>query len=138
MVLGEGRLEEIYLYILMRQDMASMNAGKAVAQGAHAANQMVYEMDPGNPDHNEWLTTWQRETGKGFGTTITLDVPGRKLHTVVEWAKLLKLHAGVTHDPTYPLKDGESFHLIPLDTCAYVFGPKSWCQLAVRDFGLMA
>jgi hypothetical protein len=121
----------------MRQDLASMNAGKAVAQGAHAANQMVYEMDPGNPDHNAWLTAWQGETGKGFGTTITLDVPGRKLTTVVEWAKLLNLHAGVTHDPTYPLKDGDSFHLIPLDTCAYVFGPKGLCQFAVRDFKLM-
>jgi peptidyl-tRNA hydrolase len=131
-------VDDVYLYILMRQDLASMNAGKAVAQGAHAANQMVYEIARDNPTHMGWLDQWQAATGKGFGTTITLDVPGTKLVTVTEWAKTLGLHAGVTHDPTYPLMDGPTLHLIPLDTCGYVFGPKAWCRAAVGDFKLMA
>lgn len=128
----------VYLYILMRQDMQSMNPGKAVAQGAHAANQMVFTLDRERETHMGWLDEWQGSTPGGFGTTITLDVPGRALNAVVEWAKTLGLHAGVTHDPTYPLKDGDTFHLIPVDTCGFVFGPKNWCQAAVRDFKLMA
>jgi peptidyl-tRNA hydrolase len=131
-------VDDIYLYILMRQDLASMNAGKAVAQGAHAANQMVYELARDNEQHMGWLNQWQAATGKGFGTTITLDVPGSELGTIVDFAHALDLHAGVTHDPTYPLMDGPTLHLIPLDTCAYVFGPKDLCQVAVRDFKLMA
>jgi hypothetical protein len=31
--------------------------------------------------------------------------------------------AGVVHDPTYPIVDGDVVHHIPLDTCAYVFVP---------------
>lgn len=36
--------ENPILYLLMRTDMASMNAGKAIAQGAHAANQFTMTM----------------------------------------------------------------------------------------------
>ena len=31
------------LYILMRQDLPSMNAGKAMAQASHASNAFIYE-----------------------------------------------------------------------------------------------
>jgi len=37
--------------------------------------------------------------------------------------KSLGYVAGVVHDPTYPLVDGEVVHHIPLDTCAYIFVP---------------
>ena len=36
--------ENPILYLLMRTDMASMNPGKAIAQGAHAANQFTMTM----------------------------------------------------------------------------------------------
>jgi hypothetical protein len=29
----------------------------------------------------------------------------------------------VIHDPTYPITDGSVTHVIPLDTCAYIFIP---------------
>jgi peptidyl-tRNA hydrolase len=139
---------EVYLYILMRQDLASMNPGKAVAQGAHAANQMARsarfpaETDPRTPlmrdSHAIWLDSWEAQTGAGFGTTITLAVGEREMREAVEIAERLGLHAGITHDPTYPLWDGKTLHLIPLDTCGFVFGPKAWCRIAVKPFDLMA
>ncbi|WP_208734656.1 peptidyl-tRNA hydrolase, partial [Corallococcus praedator] len=106
--------DDVYLYLLMRfSDLDSMNPGKAVAQGAHAANQMVHTINRENQTHMRWLDLWQGSTPGGFGTTITLDVPGTRLNLVTEWAKTLTLHAGVTHDPTYPLLDGPTLHLIP-------------------------
>ena len=52
------------LYILMRTDLPSMNAGRAMAQAAHAANQFIKEY--GN---NKEVQKWQKDAN-GFGTTI--------------------------------------------------------------------
>lgn len=122
----------VYMYILMRTDLASMNPGKAVAQGAHAANQCV-EDGP----HPDLLKEWQAQSGKGFGTTITLGVDEREMRRRVSIAKAMHLHAEIVHDPSYPLLDGKCLHLIPLDTCAYVFGRKSDVEIALRDLDLM-
>lgn len=138
-------MTDIYLYILMRNDLASMNAGKAVAQGAHAANQMTNRIqfpdtDAGEEDntvHRNWLDEWMAATNKGFGTTIVLGCTERQMRGAIEVAEMIKLPCGITHDPTYPLKDGPVLHLIPLDTCAYIFGPKVWCQIATRGLDLM-
>jgi len=127
---------EAYLYILMRTDLASMNAGKAVAQGAHAANQFQTAMQrhfdecketghdsKGIQVYQDWLA--QGCGTAGFGTTITLEVTGAELETTVKAAiQSGDFLAGITHDPTYPLRDGQVTHLIPLDTCGFVFGYK--------------
>lgn len=131
--------DEPRLYILMRTDLASMNPGKAVAQGAHAANQCVQEIETsGDVVAIRTLREWQAQTGHGFGTTVTLGVNNTEMQAAVIIAQALKIHAGVTHDPTYPLVDGETVHLIPLDTCAFVFGPKSRCSIVTDNFPLMA
>jgi peptidyl-tRNA hydrolase len=143
----------VYLYILMRTDLASMNPGKAVAQGTHAANQCVWEisqkmvaqMEQTPPslqkDDDELaalLKEWEDESGKGFGTCICLGVTERQMRAKVETAQRLGLHAGITHDPTYPLQDGDSFHLIPLDTCGFVFGRKDMVMsVLMADLDLM-
>jgi peptidyl-tRNA hydrolase len=123
-----------YLYILMRTDLASMNPGKAVAQGAHAANQFT---DSVGVDE-EQFKLWVGETNSGFGTTITLGVTGAQLAHKVNLASLLGFPAGVTHDPTYPLRDGAVTHLIPLDTCGYVFGFPDDLRAILGDLELMA
>ena len=145
----------VFLYILMRTDLASMNPGKAVAQGTHAANQCVWEItqkmadrmeqipvDPQKDDDElvaSMLQEWQNETGKGFGTCICLGVTERQMRTKVETAQRLGFHAGITHDPSYPLVDGDSFHQIPLDTCGFVFGRKDMVlSLLMADLNLMA
>lgn len=129
------------LYILMRQDLASMNAGKAVAQGAHAANIMQTRIqEEGTLEQKAILESWLAD--RAFGTTITLTVDDRAL------LKVLDLHAkhpsaaqhsvaGEVVDPTYPLRDGAVTHLINLRTCGYLFGLKEEIGYMVSGLELM-
>lgn len=125
--------KEPVLYILMRSDLESLNPGKAVAQGAHAANQFVHYVDVSDPLYGQWANS----TPDGFGTTITLDVTGDILPMVVEFAKQAGFYAGVTHDPSYPLRDGAVLHLLPLDTCGYIFGDKENLKPLLMQFELL-
>jgi peptidyl-tRNA hydrolase len=137
--MDEIKQAPVYLYILMRTDLGSMNPGKAVAQGTHAANQCVFHARQGSADLGKLLQEWEGETGKGFGTCICLGVTERQMRTKVAMAQRLGFHADITHDPSYPLKDGDSFHLIPLDTCGYVFGRKDLLlSVLMADLDLMA
>jgi peptidyl-tRNA hydrolase len=129
-----------YLYILMRSDLASLNPGKAVAQGAHAANQCAFEIGELTAESMDIINLfeqWQSSTPQGFGVTITLDVSGEQLPLVVDAAKRMGIAAGVTHDPSYPLQDGAVIHSIPLDTCGYVFGNKSDLSILLGRFDLL-
>ena len=146
---------EPYLYILMRSDLESLNPGKMVAQGAHAANQFGAEMyalrasvndkkvaavdlDPNELRLLGLFKQWETSTPQHFGVTITLDVTGALLPLVVEAAKRMSLPADVTHDPSYPLRDGAVTHLLPLDTCGWVFGDKPDLRVLLGQFNLLA
>ena len=139
-----------FLYILMRTDLESMNPGKAVAQGSHAANQFVHDIDymRGNiiigdmhtlheQTNENMYQYWKGRSGDGFGTTICLDVNDDDLHRIVEMGKRMRLAANITHDPSYPIRDGDVTHFIPLDTCGYIFGDKDDMAILLRQFDLM-
>lgn len=124
------------LYILMRNDLNSMNAGKAIAQGSHASNAFVHHFHGFAQEYNskpvhEGIQTatmngfneWENSTSQGFGTVLTLEGRMSDFYPVVNIFKSLGYIASVVHDPTYPIVDGEVVHHIPLDTCAYVFVP---------------
>ncbi len=145
-----------FLYILMRTDLESMNPGKSVAQGCHAANQFVHEVEkcrndidgtsiqgtpkdvfPEEVENIEMYDYWATRTGDGFGTTICLDVNEDILRRVIATGKNMGMFAGITHDPTYPLRDGEVTHFIPLDTCGFIFGDKDELKILLGQFNLM-
>lgn len=105
------------LYILMRTDLASLNPGKAVAQGAHAAHLFVEAMGCSHPR----IAAWEG-ADRGFGTVVTLGVTEQELDRVIDHAGAAGFAADYVKDPTYPLRDGATTHLIPLTTCGYVFG----------------
>ena len=124
------------LYILMRNDLESMNAGKGMAQASHASNAFVNAMlkiqltnaGTENPDERQdcsLFLKWDSETTQGFGTVLVLAVNEVQMRTAVDVADKLDFVSGVVHDPTYPLVDGDFCHFLPLDTCAYVFGDKN-------------
>jgi len=117
------------LYILMRTDMASMNAGKAMAQASHASNAFVNDAQTEGRDetigHGALFEEWKSMTPQGFGTVIVLAVNEAEMRETVDIARKTGLIAEVVHDPTYPLVDGKTVHLIPVDTCAYVFGDRN-------------
>jgi len=124
------------LYILMRNDLASLNSGKAMAQASHASNAFVahfqsYAQDYNSkPLHGEIQTStmtgfadWENSTSQSFGTVLVLAAKMPDIKATVDIFKGLDYIAGVVHDPTYPIVDGEVVHYISLDTCAYVFVP---------------
>jgi hypothetical protein len=140
--------DQVCLYILMRNDLASLNAGKAVAQGSHAANQCIYEIRNLPVEDFSYLHSlanmWESETRAGFGTCIVLEAKFKDILRVVGNVNLnfsshsnQKVIAGIVHDPSYPLMDGETLHLIPLETCAFVFGERKYIRLFLSDLPLM-
>ena len=112
------------LYILMRSDMDSLNPGKGMAQAAHAAN-MFGQIKNGpfktgkhpSKDIEEWFGN------RGFGTTIVLDCGDElALKNIINCASI-SYKAGIVMDETYPIRDGKVTHLLPVNTCGYVFCP---------------
>ena len=121
------------LYILMRNDITSMNAGKAMAQASHASNAFVYQTDAHIASFierktrieelNRYVHEWQNETGHGFGTVLVLEGKMADFKPVINTFKALDYMADVILDPTYPIVDGEMVHHVSLETCGYVFVP---------------
>lgn len=141
------------LYILMRNDLASMNAGKAMAQASHASNAFVHRMFKADDKLKNpiWhlFDEWRNETLQGFGTVLVLAVNEMQMRFSVDAAKRYGMIAEIIHDPTYPILidrelgaylrklgpngfndgytvgDGDRYITIPMDTCAYVFADKN-------------
>lgn len=134
------------LYILMRNDLESMNPGKAMAQASHASNAFVFAelkkmlstpwksvkdfykvFIKGDTDDASLFIQWVHSTTQGFGTVLVLAVDEAQMRTASAAAghALSDIVSDVIHDPTYPVPDGDCCHFIPLDTCAYVFGDKN-------------
>ena len=106
------------LYILMRTDMASGTPGKMMAQASHASNAFVKRAF----DVGEDISGWTNQTDQGFGTVIVLD--GGNINDIRNSIDILYRNGYVCDvllDPTYPLVDGNYTHLIPVETCAYVY-----------------
>jgi hypothetical protein len=82
---------------------------------------------------------WEKQAVRtpGFGVTITLDIENEKrLHDVVTGLNKMGVFAGVAHDETYPVNDGEITHLIPVTTCGYAFGNKPDMAVILAQFDL--
>lgn len=141
--------EDGVFYVLPRKDMDSLNhAGKMAAQVAHAAHHAADQIQQaafGPENRTAWMN-WEKSTEQGFGTTIVLGslradlgpVPLTmdRICGVVAGAKLMGYAAGIVHDPSYPLQDGQVTHLIPIDTCGWMFGSKLGLEPILRYLGL--
>ncbi len=76
------------LYIVMRNDLPSLNPGKLAAQAAHVANVAV-KRGP-----RDIVRRWEQQTTQWFGTTIVL---GGSLAFIKK-----HMQATIVWDPTYP------------------------------------
>lgn len=125
-------------YVLVRTDVPNFMWGKTAAQTHHNGMHMMYDaMQKKDRKLFADIEEWASVTDQGFGTVLTLAVDAADMRQAVSLAELLGLHAGVTHDPTYPILDGDKCHTLPVDTCAYVFGKKSKCAAVVGTFDLL-
>ncbi len=101
--------------------MNSLNAGKAVAQGAHAANQFVKHF-PKNSEYKPEFNKWSRD--RGYGTTIVLSASKEQIEELMR--SEVAYHRGEVIDETYPLRDGKTTHYFPCLTCGYIFSPRGF------------
>lgn len=133
------------LYILMRTDLPSMNAGKAMAQASHASNAFVKMSEGDLVEPRATLAkTWQQETSQGFGTVLVLAATGEQIEKAVSEARARLFSAARITDPTYPYRvtgeiakllhpteaasfeGGKEYTLVRSEmTCAFIFGEKA-------------
>lgn len=124
------------LYVLMRTDLLDFSPGKGMAQANHAGTQFIKRAAL-LTDHSfrchfeEWF-----DAADGFGICVVLGVTRRQLFERIETAHGLGLCASIVHDPSYPMRDGDLIQHLPVDTCGFVFGRKSRCQLALGGLSL--
>lgn len=148
-----------YLYLLIRNDLPSLNPGKAVAHGAHAANmfadQIVHEMYAG---HHDSYNRWVAESNLGFGTTIALSANRQQIESAVMIADAMGFPAGKAIDTSYPYETtaeiaklivhpeayppvlrGDKAICFRVEwAAAFVFGNKLDLQPILQHFPLMA
>jgi len=127
------------LYIIFPFNIESLVPGKLAAQAAHAANQFeshMYDNHMGylNRIHNAFKE-WKGQAD-GFGTTYVLRAESGEFVdlcvngiTSMQSSSPMKYPFGVVTDPTYPIKDGEVTHYVPVDTCAWLFLPHNTSPL---------
>lgn len=84
------------LYILVRNDIFSMNCGKAMAQASHASSQFVSKYPK---ESKKW-----RKEADGFGTTIVMEGTKEQINKVMNTSEMKLLPHGDIIDPTYPFK----------------------------------
>jgi len=129
--------DTLVLYILMRTDLDSLNPGKAMAQANHAFGALKNRIHSNLMRQKDYIA-WQRTTAQDFGTVIVLGGDEGGIQAALDDIHRLNLPvvAGWVHDPTYPIRDGEIIHTIPLNTCAFVFGTRAECEDACGWFEL--
>jgi len=129
--------DTLVLYIIMRTDLESLNPGKAMAQANHAFGALKQRIRTNIPRQQDYIR-WQETTAQDFGTVIVLGGNEGGIQAALDDIHKFRMPmvAGWVHDPTYPIRDGEVTHLIPLNTCAYVFGTKAQCQYVTKRFEL--
>jgi len=140
--------ENLYLYILLRNDLSSMGYGRACAQASHASNAFIHKFGD-----NADVKLWQAQTPQGFGTAIVLSAnlfdiaetldecknSGFEVHdTVVDPDYVVPISSElvpflnrddkrITVEPSATDPNKSFIHRSEV-TCAYVFGDKE--QLA--------
>ncbi len=151
------------LYILIRNDLPSMNPGKAMAQASHASNAFLhkYEIKMHSLDEKTrfLVESWKNSTTQGFGTVLVLSASLTEIEKTVFNSNKMGYHlSDLVVDPTYPyIVNSEIAYLIStltdtefrreLDnnqvllfrkeiTCGYIFGDKEDISFLVDKFEL--
>lgn len=84
------------LYILIRNDLHSLNVGKAIAQASHCVSQFMTKY---SKDAKEWC-----KEADGFGTTVVLEGNQQDIENFMRYINNEKYLCGDIIDPTYPFK----------------------------------
>jgi hypothetical protein len=135
-------IRDIRCYVLVRNDLPSLNAGKATAHTHHAGVQMVAKyMD--HPIVRNYIEDGVAAGADHFNTTISLGASLEQIDIIIQMATGLGYVADRIMDPTYPFfvdaedvplmdpskavvttvrSDGKVLMTRPETTCGYVLG----------------
>ena len=153
------------LYIVLRNDMASMTPGRACAQASHATSLFEGYMNQAPPDvaghwrgvrksryltwaigprkDNETFLDWIEHSRK-FGTAIVLGADFDQLLRLKAQLEChndtssedFKIDHGLVVDESYGVKDGAYRHLIEVPTALWVFGDPEVTKLMTKHLPL--
>lgn len=93
--------KDLTVYVLIRNDLPSMNAGKAAAQVHHAGVQMLVKHSD-HPLVKEYVSNGLAQGADGFNTTLTLGATARQIDAVMAKVCHFDTVCGMVVDPTYP------------------------------------
>lgn len=83
----------------MRNDLPSMNAGRAMAQASHASNAFIHKYGKKND-----VIKWAKETSQGFGTVIVLAADLIQIESIAIKLAMSKVYHDLVFDPEYCIK----------------------------------
>jgi hypothetical protein len=111
------------LYILLRNDMASMTPGRAAAQSSHITSAFSVDSAQWKQTVQPSVDAWEDETKDGFGTAIVLGGSLENIKKTLDRARGLHYNHGnrIVHDPTYVVPDGDTIHLVDIPVGGYFF-----------------
>lgn len=94
--------KDLAVYILSRNDLPSLNPGKAMAQIHHAGVQMMSKYHS-SPLVKEYINTGIKEGADHFNTTLVLEAQALDIKICIKQAKKIKdVECGMIIDPSYP------------------------------------
>ncbi len=123
---------DLAVYVLVRNDLPSMNPGKAMAQVHHAGVQMMSKY------HNEFLVKEYIRLGREhdayhFNTTLVVSASEKQIEAAIGVARLCGAICGKVLDPSYPFfVDPELAPFVAADDNVTEVGPSGNKVLFVR------
>lgn len=127
--------KDLAVYVLVRNDLPSMNAGKMAAQVHHAGVQMMaYGQRWDSKLIKEYVDNGVASGADDFNTTLVLSANLQQIINVVELAKkIVGVPCGVVKDPSYPFfVEPELVPFVEKDTTVTRIGPAGNKELFVR------
>lgn len=127
--------KDLAVYVLVRNDLPSMNPGKAMAQVHHAGVQMmVFGQRWESKLVKEYIDNGVEQGAKDFNTTLVLSATLQQIKNAVGIAeKIVGVPCGIVEDPSYPFfVEQELAQFVEKDTNVTRVGPAGNKELFVR------
>lgn len=127
--------KDLAVYVLVRNDLPSMNWGKSLAQVHHAGVQMmVYGQKWNSPLVKEYIDQGVANGASDFNTTLVLSATLQQINNAIGIAeKIVGTPCGIVEDPSYPFfVDPELAPFVEKDLDVTRVGPAGNRELFVR------
>ena len=93
------------LYVLMRNDLASMTPGRCMAQANHAASVFEHDFGAVSKCQRAEVKEWKAQTKQGFGTCIVLAANLAQIENIFDTGEMKDwIMKGWVIDPEYGIR----------------------------------